>query len=225
MKTRLGILLLMAGGWFAGCGPAIKTITPTNKKPLDSVLVEGDGKGGSLKSREHAVIYVDDGAVGTPLFSYPKPEVFIPASRPDGKATAEKVEIFARNQDGKGNTVQYPAQSAHVNAPPVSVDAITPPAKLQFTNEIAVTVFGNGIFPGTHDANLDHPHAGPTVVQAVPVAGGANTTATKVYLLTPNSLQVFFADTLPRGLYRIYVKNDDRFGGMSATSTVTFEWK
>lgn len=225
MNQRIGIILTIAGGWLAGCGPTIKTITPTNKKPLESVLVEGDGKAGSLKSREHAVIYVDGGAVGTPLFSYPKPEVFLPVGKTDGRATTGEVEIYAKNEDGQGNTVKYSAAPIPVNAPPVSIDVITPPCEMQFTNEITVTVFGNGIFPGTRNANLDHPHAGPSVVQAVPVSGGTNTTATKVYLLTPNSIQVFFPDTLPRGLYQIYVKNDDRYGGASATSTISFEWK
>lgn len=209
----------------ASCGPTIKTITPTGKKPLESVLVEGTQKNGGLEGLDHASISVDGGPVGSPLFSYPRPEVFIPVRRMDGKTTTGTVEISARNAAGVGNVVAYSAANVPVNAPAVSIDVITPPTRLQFSNEITMTIIGGGIFPGARNAGLEHPHAGPPEVQAVPGGGGANVTASKVLCLTANSIQVFFPDTLPHGRYQIYLKNDDRFGGVSGTSDVMFEWK
>lgn len=223
ITTALMTLLPLA--LTAGCGPTIKTITPTGKMPLESVLVEGTKPGGGLDGLDHAAISVDGGPVGTPQFSYPRPEVFIPVRRVDGKTTTGTVEISARNAAGVGNVVAYAAANVPVNAPAVSIDAISPPTRLQFSNEITMTILGGGIFPGARNASLDHPHAGPPEVQAVPVGGGANVTSSKVICLTANSIQVFFPDTLPHGNYKIYLKNDDRFGGVSGTSTVMFEWK
>lgn len=208
-----------------GCGPTIKTITPTGKQPLESVLIEGTGPGGRLEGLDHAYMKVDGGPVGSPMFSYPKPEVFIPVRREDGRTTTGTVEVSAHNAAGAGNVVAYSAANVPVNAPTVSIDVITPPIRLQFSNEITMTIIGGGIFPGARNVSLSNPHAGPPEVQAVPTAGGANVTASKVICLTANSIQVFFPDTLPRGSYRMYLKNDDRFGGASGTSEVTFEWK
>lgn len=209
----------------AGCGPTIKTVTPTGKQPLESVLIEGDGERGGVKGLDHATITVDGGTVGTPLFSYPRPEVFIPVRRGDGRTTTGTVEVSARNAAGVGNVVAYTAANVPVNAPTVSIDVITPPTRLQFSNEITMTIVGGGIFPGARNSGLDRPHAGPPEVQAVPADGGANVSAVKSICLTANSIQVFFADTLPRGTYRIYLKNDDRYGGASGTSDVMFKWK
>ncbi|OQY98293.1 MAG: hypothetical protein B6D36_17760 [Planctomycetes bacterium UTPLA1] len=209
----------------AGCGPTIKTITPTGKQPLESVLIEGDGARGALKGLDHAAINVDGGPVGTPLFSYPRPEVFIPVRRGDGRTTTGTVEVSAQNAAGVGNVVAYSAANVPVNAPTVSIDVITPPVRLQFANEITMTIVGGGIFPGARNADLERPHAGPPEVQAVPADGGANVSAVKAICLTANSIQVFFADTLPHGTYRIYLKNDERYGGASGTSDVMFEWK
>jgi len=220
---RFAELLLLVS--VVGCGPTIKTITPTGKQPLESVLIEGTGQRGGLEGLDHAVISVDGGLVGTPLFSYPKPEVFIPVRRGDGKTTTGTVEVSAMNAAGVGNVVAYSAANVPVNAPEVSIDVITPPTRLQFSNEITMTVIGGGIFPGARNAGLGQPHAGPPEVQAVPVSGGTNVSASQVICLTATSIQVFFPDTLPHGHYRIYLKNDDRYGGASGTSEVTFEWK
>ncbi len=209
----------------AGCGPTIKTITPTGKQPLESVLVEGTGPGGGLEGLDHAAITVDGGPVGTPQFSYPRPEVFIPVRRGDGRTTTGTVEVSAQNAAGVGNVVAYSAANVPVNAPAVSIDVISPPSRLQFSNEITMTILGGGIFPGARNAGLGRPHAGPPEVQAVPVGGGTNVSAAKVICLTANSIQVFFPDTLPHGSYKIYLKNDDRYGGASGTSDVMFEWK
>jgi hypothetical protein len=111
-----------------------------------------------------------------------------------------------------------------VNAPVVSIDSITAPTRLQFSNEITMTILGGGIFPGARNAGLAHPHAGPPEVQAVPMDGGANVSAARVICLTANSIQVFFPDSLPHGSYKIYLKNDERYGGASGTSDVMFEW-
>jgi hypothetical protein len=225
MTKRISLILAASFCVACGCGPTIKTITPTGKKPLDSVLVEGTEADGSLKSLDHASIIVDGGPVGSPLFSYPKPEVFIPVRRADGNSTTGKVAVSAQNAAGIGNVVDYAAATVPVNAPPVSIDVITPPTHMQFSNEITVTIFGNGFFPGARNAGLRNPHAGPPEVQATPVGGGTNVTATKVVILTSNTIQAFFPDTLPRGFYQIYLKNDDRYGGVSGTSSVTFEHK
>lgn len=207
-----------------GCGPSIKTITPTGKQPLESVLVEGEGARGGLKGLDHALITVDGGPVGTPLFAYPRPEVFIPVRRVDGRSTTGTVEVSARNASGVGNVVAYTTNNVPVNAPTVSIDVITPPTRLQFSNEITMTILGGGIFPGARNSGIDHPHAGPPEVQAVPADGGPNVSAVTSICLTANSIQVFFADTMPHGTYRIYLKNDERFGGASVTSDVTFNW-
>ncbi|MBN2561955.1 MAG: hypothetical protein JXQ75_13605 [Phycisphaerae bacterium] len=204
--------------YVSACGPTIRTITPTGKQPLESVVVEGEGL-------DHATIFVDGGPVGAPLFSYPKPEVFIPVQRKDGVTTTATVQMSAQNEGGAGNVVMYSALDVPVNAPAVSIDAILPPTRMQFSNLITITVFGGGIFPGARNAGVGRPHAGPPDVQAVPVAGGPNVPATDVVCLTENSIQVFFPASLPRGLYKLYVKNDDRYGGVSGTSAVTFEWK
>jgi len=208
-----------------GCGPTIKTITPTGKQPLESVLVEGTGPGGRLEGLDHAYMKVDGGPVGSPMFSYPRPEVFIPVRRGDGRTTTGTIEVSAHNAAGAGNVVAYSAANVPVNAPMVSIDVITPPIRLQFSNEITMTIIGGGIFPGARNASLDNPHAGPPEVQAVPVGGGTSVSAANVICLTANSIQVFFPDTLPRGSYKIYLKNDDRYGGASGTSEVIFEWK
>ena len=225
MNRRILWTLVVGLPFLYGCGPTIKTITPTAKRPLESVLIEGTRLGGGLEGLDHAVIWVDGGPVGSPLFSYPKPEVFIPVRRADGHTTGAKLEFVAENNAGKGNTFEYTSANVPVNAPEITVAAITPPSHLVFYNEITVTVFGNGVFPGAVNAGLGHPHAGPPDVQAVPVIGGANIPALRVTSLTNSSFQVFFPDTMPRGIYRIYVKNDERYGGISATSGATFEWK
>ena len=122
MNQRGSLIITSLACLTCACGPTIKTITPTGKKPLDSVLIEGTESDGCLKSRDHACIIVDGGIVGTPMFSYPKPEVFVPVRRADGHTTTGKVEISARNADGSGNTVEYAAATVPVNAPPVSID-------------------------------------------------------------------------------------------------------
>jgi hypothetical protein len=216
---------VMAVGLACGCGPTIKTITPTGKKALESVLIEGTAPTGGLEGLDHAVVMVDGGPVGSPMFTYPKPEIFIPVAKASGKETGAKVEFMARNAAGDGNVFTYTSANVPVNAPAVNIVQITQPFRMAFTNELTLTVFGDGIFPGARNAGLGSPHAGPPVVQAVPVAGGPNVTATKAVMMTDNSIQVFFPDTLPRGVYQIYLKNDDRYGGVSGTSKITFEWK
>lgn len=225
MKPAICVLTVIVIGAVEGCGPGIKSITPTGKKPLESVIVEGTAANGGLEGLDHAVVCVDGGPVGTPLFSYPKPEVFIPVRRADGRTTGDKVEISATNASGKGNEFKYAAALVPVNAPPVTVDQITPPAHPQFSNEITVTIFGNGIFPGARNTNLHSPHAGPPEVQAVPANGGDHINAVRVIMLTNNTIQAFFPDTMPRGFYRVFIRNDERFGGVSGVSTVMFEWK
>jgi hypothetical protein len=225
MNRRIDWALVVAVCFTCGCGPTIKTITPTGKKPLESVLIEGTSPTGTLESPDHALVIVDGGPVGSPMFTYAKPEIFIPVSRADGQKTGDKIEFMARNAAGDGNKFVYSAANVPVNAPAVSIDQITQPFRTAFANEITMTLFGNGMFPGTRNAGLGSPHAGPATVQAVPVGGGVNVSATNVLFLSDNSIQVFFADTLPRGVYQIYLKNDDRYGGMSGTSKITFEWK
>ncbi|HVP13279.1 MAG TPA: hypothetical protein VMV94_19050 [Phycisphaerae bacterium] len=225
MKRPIGLVVVSTVCFACGCGPTIKTITPTGKKMLESVLIEGTGPNGALEGLDHAVVLVDGGPVGSPLFTYPKSEIFIPVARANGQTTGAKVQFMARNSAGDGNMFEYSSANVPVNAPAVSIDQITQPFRMAFSNEITMTVFGDGMFPGAGNAGLGSPHAGPPVVQAVPVSGGVAVTATKAVFMTDNSIQVFFPDTLPRGVYQIYLKNDPRYGGVSGTSQVTFEWK
>lgn len=225
MNKRIMLAVGCCGAWIAACTPNIKTVAPTQQKPLESVMVEGTTRDGGLQGPDHAVILVDDGPVGTPLFSYPRPQVFIPTQRLDGQATRDTVRIKGRNAAGVGNTFMYSVANVPSHPPQVTVDEITPPSRVRFSNEIAITVSGNGIFPGATNASLDHPHAGPPIVEAVPMDGGNRIAAVRVVSLTDNSIQAFFPDSMPHGSYRVYVKNDDRYGGVSGTSRVTFEWR